>query len=314
MKKHYFISLTFSLILILSLMTSCGFVSTALSESSGSDTETCDAGDADCFQESLRLIDEDGAEIDLVDITVELPAASSSSSAPAITSVDIGTDSDTMILYSTSVVQQLWITFTDPLGSRPAFCMQTCPKNVMCTTSGYRCSRSFPDGLVSGTYKTWLGYQAEPADSTTTEELVLSIIPISSPDGSDPIGIIEEANNDGQDTAEIGEDQIVVGTPIEIDQTVTAETDDDDDDSETGTSSEGASCTSSSQCSGDCFTSRSCIRGLSCSCAGSASSGTCYDLSCSGLGETCGDGVSACCVGLSCTNGECVDSSTDSCY
>lgn len=318
MKKSNFLPF-FHLLISSFLATSCGFGSVTSSQDSVSETETCDEGDTDCFQDSLRLIGEDGDEIDLIDVTATLPQVSTSPDAPTIASVDVGTDSGDMTLGSATVVQQLWITFTDPLGSRPAFCMRTCPKNVMCVTGGYRCTRSFPDGLVSGTYKTWLGYTAEPADATTTEDLVLSVTPISAPGGADPIAVIEEAQADGQDVSEIGEDRIVVGEPVEIDQTVTAEAETEDDSGDSdgsgdGTSDEGAACTASSQCAGDCFTGRSCVRGISCSCAGSASSGTCYDLSCSSLGGTCGDGTSACCVGLSCTNGRCVDASTDTCY
>lgn len=179
------------------------------------------------------------------------------------------------------------------------------------------------DGLVSGTWRTWLGYRVGPAgEAGTTEDLLLNVYPIvGAPGGSgdEPIGILEDAVDQGEQLADVGADQILVGPAYEIEQTVIAtgessDTQDDDEEENQGSVADGGACTASSQCSVSCLSTRNCVRGISCSCAGSAANGVCYGGSCNGAGGDCGDGVNACCVGFSCTNGTCVSSASNTCF
>lgn len=306
----------------------CGALKLDLADSATSSTPpapTCAATDGACFQKNLRLVEQGGSDIELVTIAGALPAATAiPGGAPMVTDVILANAAATMTIGSTTGSTPLWLAFSDPLGSRPAFCMQTCPKNAKCA-AGYRCTRSFKDGLISGVYKTWLGYKAEPVDSTTTADLQLQITPISTPDGSDPIAQFEAIESAGGDISQLGPDQVVVGEPVTVEQTVSKAADDDDDDAQdnsddddsdddtSGNAAEGTACTADSQCQGDCFTTRSCVKGISCSCAGVATPGVCYNVVCEKAGGTCGDGK-GCCVGLTCTNAQCVSSATSGCF
>jgi len=76
-----------------------------------------------------------------------------------------------------------------------------------------------------------------------------------------------------------------------------------------GTGVAGTLCMSSSDCIGNCFSTRACVDSLTCSCEGTSSPGPCFDttVECSTSG-VCGDGIHACCVGYSCVNGSCKNS------
>lgn len=304
-----------------SLVTGSGLGDDTLSSSQNS----CPSSDADCYLENMVLINEAGDELDLVSLDgMSLPASTFSAQAPSITSVTLFNSASSMQIASTEGVYPIFVNWIDPAaGQTPGFCMQLCPRNARCSSTSYRCHRGARDGLVSGTWRTWLGYRVGPAgEAGTTEDLLLNVYPIvGAPGGSgdEPIGILEDAVDQGEQLADVGADQILVGPAYEIEQTVIAtgessDTQDDDEEENQGSVADGGACTASSQCSVSCLSTRNCVRGISCSCAGSAANGVCYGGSCNGVGGDCGDGVNACCVGFSCTNGTCVSSASSTCF
>lgn len=238
------------------LFASCGMVgldSLLGSSSSESQEVTCETGDANCFQENFSLINEDGENIELVTLTSDTlpPASSETDNPPSFTTT--AADS-TMEFHNTYSFKLFYLDWEDPHGNQPAFCFKvTCNGTENCNASStLKCSRGTRDGLVEGTWKTWLGYQAEPADSTTTEALQMQVTPITVtqdiPDG-DPIGILEDAIENGVDLSNLGtEDGLVIGQTVTIDQTIESEEESDDDfGSDSGNSSSNA-CTSNSSC------------------------------------------------------------------
>lgn len=278
---------------------------------------TCEDDDTECYLDNLVVYDENFDQVELVSLTAELPAADTASlNLPQITGF-----TDFMMASADDPVDYLEFDWTDPNLSTPAFCMQTCPRNARCVTGGQRCTPAVRDGLTSGVWRTYLGYNAYPAPTSTTQDLDLVVTPIAATADSDedPLDVLENGTDE-----EIAEN-VVVGESVTIEQLLLAQeessdaddADNSDDSDSDSDATAGLSCTSSTQCgSGKCFSSRNCILsifGNGCDCAGDANSGTCYDVSvCSSSGGTCGDGVSGCCVGYSCNNGTC-ESASGSC-
>jgi len=316
MKKIMHIQLILAAMFLVVALPGCG------SSDSGSVTVviTCTSSttDASCFMNNLVLKDENGDDVTLVDIYQGLPAADTTTgTAPIITSISPAS----MIISNTTTTQGVAVEWTDPLGtSTPAFCIQLCPaSSTVCTTiAKSSCTRAIPDGFVSGTWRTFLGYNASPAgEAGTTEQLVMRITPLTTSDGSDPIGLFEDYIDAGGDISDdLGTDSVLVGQSVQMNQTlVPPESTDgggdggDGDGGGGGTGVAGTSCTSSSDCIGNCFSTRACVDSLTCSCEGTSSPGTCFDttVECSTSG-VCGDGIHACCVGYSCVNGSCKNS------
>lgn len=88
--------------------------------------------------------------------------------------------------------------FTDPNGCAPAFCTRLC-NNAGCT-SGYRCTRPKRDGIVHGTWRSYLGFLAEPADATET--FTTGVVPISAP--GCPEDLVDQMAADTIVTAAVG--------------------------------------------------------------------------------------------------------------
>ncbi len=286
-------------------------------DGNGDTADTCASGQLSCFMNNLSIHDEDGNEIELLWIQGPLPDSITESG----TSPEITTTPTSVTVDGTDSHQLQNIGWTDPQGCQPAFCIRFCSHGV-CTTR-FGCTPSIPDDLVSGVWRTSLGYRAEPAGAVgTTEEFFFEVTPISMPNCQDPIQFFQDKQNAGEGISDLGPDQnVYTGVPVTIPHAVVnsaGEGGDDREDGDGGTGgdgggsgggAEGTSCTSSSQCSGNCFSNRNCVDGFSCSCSGTASPGTCLNVSsCSGSGGPCGDGVNACCVGLSCVNGSCKSS------
>ncbi len=289
---------------------SLGCSSTGSSENnSASFFTTCPSGDVDCFLTAFFLEDENGDFVDLFIITDDLPGKTADGTQPTIAGVPAS-----LTFTSSDDRGDLDISWNDPNGSQPAFCFRYCKPNVQCS-SFHLCSRSIPDGLISGVWRTAPYYTAGPAGPAgTTEDSTLEITPISMPSGEDPVAALEEAQEMGTPI----DGTMDVGQPKTVDQTLIApESDggsggggDGGGGGSDGGGGSGDSCTSSSQCGGGvCLSSRNCIPSIfdgTCDCAGTASPGTCYSVSsCSSSGGSCGDGVNACCVGLNCVMTTC---------
>lgn len=69
------------------------------------------------------------------------------------------------------------LSFTDPNECTPAFCTHLC-KNGQCSAS-FLCTRPQRDHRISGVFRSYLGFLAEPAGETTT--FTTGIVPISAP-------------------------------------------------------------------------------------------------------------------------------------
>lgn len=286
---------------------------------SGSAPPTCAADNADCFMNGLFILDEDGSEIELVTITQDLPSTASVGSAPTITGITI--NQDPMLIDDANFGFKFNIDFTDPQFARPGFCIQSCPSDEVFCSGNFRCARGFPDGVPTGTWKTFLGYNVG-TPTATPQQLTTHVYPIVAPGtdsdgdgnidtaGDEPIGILEDAIADGQNLSDLGEGTILVGDPSTVDQEIDQPV---DTEGGTGTGGEGATCTSSGDCSGSCFSTKSCVPSIfggSCSCSGNSTSGQCSSKSCNNAGGSCGDGVNGCCIGLACVNGTCEASGT----
>lgn len=296
---------------------------TTTNTSTAPTTPTCPSGDMDCFLDKLVLVNEDGSTQALVSIAQSLPPAGSATTmtkqAPSITKYP-----GTMTITTPSAVYSMVFTWQDPLGAQPAFCMYPCPKNVRCTASRVRCQRSKNDGLVSGIWRTWIGYSVAPAlPAGSTESLDLNVIPLSAPAGADPIGILEDKINKGENIANLPTSTVAVGNPVTIPQNIPAPQPATTNtggsgggDSDSGSGKAGTSCTASSQCAGDCFSTRNCIPSVlnkTCECAGTNTPGSCQNSTCQNANGNCGDGTHGCCVGLTCVNGTCESSTGGRC-
>ena len=281
--------------------------------------KTCASGDLDCYLLGF-FMDEEGEGNDLQIISSDLPSASMASMAGTVPSI-VSVSQSSLQFTSSSDKQDLSITWNDPNGAQPAFCMRTCNPNVRCSSFSL-CRRSIPDGLVSGVWRTAPYYTVGPATSGTTETMTMEFTPISMPGGADPVETMKQKEDEEEDgDADFSNLGMSVGEATTVVNKVVApkqETTDTDENGDTGGDTggdngggtSGNSCTSQSGCGTgyDCFSSRSCVKGaFSCECSSAAaSSGTCYSgVTCSGSGGTCGDGTHACCVGLTCTNGTC---------
>jgi len=87
----------------------------------------------------------------------------------------------------------LMLTWSDPLGCRPSFCMSACPKGVRCV-GGARCSPTLRDGLTSGTTFHWVTYEKAPETSSTFD---MQIIGVSAPGCPENVAPLIEADDPG---------------------------------------------------------------------------------------------------------------------
>ncbi|MBL4819033.1 MAG: hypothetical protein JKY15_07400 [Deltaproteobacteria bacterium] len=272
-------------------------------------TTTCTKGDLNCYLANIVVQDDSDNNISLVTLNRTL-AATTQDSLPSITKGP----SDVNIFQGR--VYSATITWNDPLAKRPAFCLTLCSAGAGCTTQS-RCIRSVPDGLVTGTFKTFLGYNATPEGSANTfDEFDVEIWPISSPKGSDgPIGILT-----GTPDKDPPPNPVHIGQKFKFKHKVFASGSSSLGTGGTGGSGTGGgtvsgSCTSHSDCGSSqrCISARNCV-GISCSCSGSTQSGACATVSkCGNAGTVCGNGVDVCCFGHTCNNGKCESNTTGKC-
>jgi hypothetical protein len=71
----------------------------------------------------------------------------------------------------------LLLSWSDPLGCRPSFCLSQCPRGVRCIGSA-RCTALRADGRTSGNTQHWVSYEKAPATSTSYD---LQIVAVSAP-------------------------------------------------------------------------------------------------------------------------------------
>ena len=145
------------------------------------------------------------------------------------TSPEITTTPTSVTVDDTDFLQSQNIGWTDPQGCQPAFCIRFCSHSV-CTTR-YGCTPSIPDGLISGVWRTSLGYLAEPAGAVgTTEEFFFEVTPISMPNCQDPIQFFQDKQNAGEGISDLGPDQnVYTGPPVTIPHAVINSTGEDGD-------------------------------------------------------------------------------------
>ncbi len=196
-------------------------VTSSPGDGNGDTVETCASGQLSCFLNSLHIHDEDGNDIELVQIQGPLPDSITGSG----TSPEITTTPTSVTVDDTDFLQSQNIGWTDPQGCQPAFCIRFCSHSV-CTTR-YGCTPSIPDGLVSGVWRTRLGYLAEPAGAVgTTEEFFFEVTPISMPNCQDPIQFFQDKQNAGEGISDLGPDQnVYTGPPVTIPHAVINSTD-----------------------------------------------------------------------------------------
>jgi hypothetical protein len=77
-----------------------------------------------------------------------------------------------------SELQPLDLEWNDPNGCQPAFCTHLCSKGRC--SNGFVCSRPKNDKLLSGVFRSYLGFLAEPTDGDV--QLDTGIVPVSAPD------------------------------------------------------------------------------------------------------------------------------------
>lgn len=280
-----------------------------------SNETSCTQDNGACFTSHFRLVDENDASLSLITLSGDLPQASSSDNRPVIESVSLKQSASTMTLTDADTVTQFFVVWSDPVaGQRPGLCFQVCPKTGVCETEEYRCVVAENDGLSQGIFKTWFGYQATSA--MAEQELLLKIIPLVGVSQNDagqtqePVALLSQAIADGGRAADVSETAVLVGDAFFVAQSVL---NGDASEESTGTGTRGTLCQANADCQGDCFSARTCTAAFSCDCTGDADRGQCFNLECASLGGFCGGGQ-ACCVGLSCTNGVCVDALVSDCF
>jgi hypothetical protein len=84
------------------------------------------------------------------------------------------------------------LSWTDPNGCRPSFCMSACPKGVRCV--GARCSPTLRDGLRSGTTLHWVKYEKAPV---TTTDFDMQLVAASAPGCPENVAPLIEADDPG---------------------------------------------------------------------------------------------------------------------
>jgi hypothetical protein len=87
----------------------------------------------------------------------------------------------------------LLLTWSDPLGCRPSFCMSACPKGVRCV-GGARCSPTIRDGLRGGTTFHWVTYDKAPETTSTFD---MQIVAVSAPGCPENVAPLIEADDPG---------------------------------------------------------------------------------------------------------------------
>lgn len=157
---------------------------------------TCPADDLNCLTDSLLLSDVDDdlneTKVTLVGINTERFAA-----AQEVDLADGGANQSRALALKTARelsfdtsedYEVLFLTWTDPLGCRPALCFTHCPKNVRCLGTT-RCGPSIRDGLQSGSSFHRVEYAKAPEGRA---EFGLAITPVSA-EGcpEDVTGLIE---------------------------------------------------------------------------------------------------------------------------
>ena len=175
--------------------------------------KTCSAGDVDCYLDNIYFLTGDGGTIDSVSIsTSAIPAAADGGTdggAPTITnqpgSMNIKPGYGTFIE----------LDWTDPQGAQPAFCHTLCNPRFRCSARS-RCTPSIRDHRISGVWRSYIGFNTEPADSSTTEHFQDQVTPISASGDQDPVAMMQ-ANPNGTS----GGGPLLAGPPVIVQQTLT---------------------------------------------------------------------------------------------
>jgi hypothetical protein len=102
--------------------------------------------------------------------------------------------------------------FTDPNGCAPAFCARVC-KEMRCSV-GFRCTRPKNDGATHGVWRSYLGFLAEPAESTET--FTTGVVPVSAP--GCPENLVDQI---AEGTVTVS---VAVGVEVEVATTVEQKT------------------------------------------------------------------------------------------
>ncbi len=111
-----------------------------------------------------------------------------------------------------NALELLELEWADPNGCQPAFCTHLC-KQGRCS-NGFVCSRPERDQRVQGTFRAYLGFLAEPSDSTTTMDT--GVVPVSAASCPDDLLAMIEA---GDVAVDVGPEVII---PVTIDKPVSA--------------------------------------------------------------------------------------------
>jgi len=160
---------------------------------SRSDTPTCGHDDVECYAESLVWLEVNESPVSTVAIDASFPDPSDDPNAPSLMlypeyfSFDQAGES--------GLLQVAW---NDPLAMRPGICIRICARGVC---SGRNCSSSVPDGLVTGVWRTYLGYNALPPEMAygvpNAQVLDVQVQPITMPDLQDPIAELQDLLGQG---------------------------------------------------------------------------------------------------------------------
>ncbi len=150
--------------------------------------KTCGSGDLDCYLENINFISYGGTVTQPVLIsTAAVPTPADGGTAPTITN-----QPPPMQFTSTNTVS-IEVDWSDPQGAQPAFCMKLCSPRVRCTARS-ACTRSVHDGFTSGVWRSFMGFKAEPADSTTTDQFEAHITPVSASGGREAVDLMQSSS------------------------------------------------------------------------------------------------------------------------
>jgi hypothetical protein len=119
------------------------------------------------------------------------PLPASTNKAPSITSTP-----KPISFPEPQTLEDLDLPFADPNGCQPAFCARLC-KGKSCTSRS-SCAPPVKDGLTAGTWRSYLGFLAQPPDTT---DLTLGFTPISAP--GCPADLLDQLAN-GTIVADVG--------------------------------------------------------------------------------------------------------------
>jgi len=170
------------------------FVLAALSFGcSRSDTPTCDHDDVACYAENLVWLEVDESPVSTVAVEASFPDPSDDPDTPSLTLYPEYVSFD-----EAGERGPLQIAWADPLAMRPGICIRICARDFC---SGRNCSSSVPDGLVTGVWRTYLGFNALPVEMAygvpNAQVLDVQVQPITMPDLQDPIAELQNLLGQG---------------------------------------------------------------------------------------------------------------------